>query len=229
MSFSLKIIAPLALPGLIILGIYWNYSQLSSDSSKSGREQILDQNFQSDKLVSDLKKISQHEVHLVEQAALSPNDQNEILQKNFVLLESLYARAVDTSFSSDIEKIKLNVQANREVYSNQIIKSLHNAQQLNDTKKEVQVLGVASMLPIGRSPLYQESEKILQELAYGDRQWDGSLFKSAYQLFVTQSFFRQEDHQRVMNALLENMQDPKIKNEMKKTFDDINSNIPKED
>lgn len=221
MNFLSKYFAVLIVAMLIILGIFWNIKELNdAENSDEEKVQVLS-NERTDRLVSDLKKISKYE----SQKEIESKDQIDTLTK---FQKTLY-HDWNSQNIQELELIKMNVQTQREQYSNFLLNELAKKQSENDEKSETKIFAIASILPLGQSPLYFEVEKVLRDLAAGNRGWNQELFKHAYQFYALQSFFRRNNREDFTNELLEISRKPIIKENMQKIISEINTNLPQEE
>lgn len=225
----------ITLPILIALAIYWNFSQIHKrDNNRASTKELLPLKFNQKKLIYDLSKIAVYEKKIHNnvfngekkspvKVALPKAHQNDP-KENLVFLKRILFTKIDNEQLGALENIKKDVSKNKDQYSTELQNQLEDALKKNDESAQSEVLAIASILPIGPSPLYEESQHIMQTFSEGSQKWNESLFKNALQLFLIQSIYRSEDSSRFKNELIQSAENEELKNKIERMFTDIEIN-----
>lgn len=127
-----------------------------------------------------------------------------------------------------LEKIKNNVSQNPEAFSIELKKDLDQASVAGNQQAQIEIYTMASLIPLGVSPLFEESERLLKNMSQSVEPFNDVLFKSAFQFYSIQAAYRSEDNGRIKNELMDASEGQAIQLKIKKIFSEVKLNSKEE-
>lgn len=236
-QLSPKILFLITFPILIALAVYYNFSQMQDREDREAdteTKEFLPVKINQKKLIDDLNKIARYEKKFQKTVFTGPKPapvvplpvKNKATPgDNIVFLKKMTFAQLNSEQLNALESIKDDVAKNKETYSKELLKQIEEASRNNDEKALSEIFAISSVLPLGPSPLAEESQRVIYSMSQGNQNWNEALFKNALQLFIIQSIYRSEDHSRFKEELMENADSDELKQNIEKIFTETELNV----
>jgi lipopolysaccharide export LptBFGC system permease protein LptF len=220
-----RLLFPLVIVGIILYAIYWNYNQFTKYTANSTNENYSNEIVgDKEQLEKDLNKIAKYENdHIVYEKKNQNIDESNLspIAYNIDEIQSIIFPRLKKEDLAKFEELKKKVQNNKEEYSKYLKNNFDEAIKKKNQEEQIRILTLATVIPLGISPLYDESENVLKNMAIEAEPFNEVLFKSAYQFHLTQAIYRSESEDRMKNELFEIANSEEMKNKLIVIFDEI--------
>lgn len=143
----------------------------------------------------------------------TPKEKNTTLENfkkahediNFLIAQTLNGTPEDRA------EIDLRIRNNRDLYNEVLSLILQDALWANDEKRMSLLFSLSASIPIGSSPIQNQAENILLDLAGAERPWNEELFRNALQFYYIQNFIQHIESDALLEHFVEKCSDVQLR------------------
>ncbi len=164
-------------------------------------------------LERELIKISGKKSNETEAQTAPKTIPEEIPESHELSFEKLLAFSENMNIKNikEFEEIKLRISKDKDAFNEFLEARFQSALKSNDLNEQINLLKIASMLPIGKSQLVNDVESIIINSVDGHKALNATLLKAAINFYFIQLQYFNEDINRKKRELLDNCKDDKTK------------------